>query len=100
MDKIEFKSKHGWLTARFGRFSNGHLGIQLFQDGFPFARMTANLPDTELDTREFHFNSNDCFEILEDVMECGHFEDMNREDKSGFCTYPVFKLKDHVEITI
>ena len=55
---------------------------------------------TELDPREFHFNSNDCFGILEDVMFCGHFEDMNREDKSGFCTYPVFKLKDHVEITI
>ena len=100
MNMIDFKSKYGWLTAKFDRYSNGHLGIQLFKDGFPFAKMSTNLPDTELDTREFHFNTNDCFEILRDVLDCGHFENMNRPDNSGFCTYTVLKVKDHVELSI
>jgi hypothetical protein len=98
MQKIEIKTEYGWLTARFGRFPNGHLGIQLFQDGFPFARIAANLIDTEIESREFHFNSNDAGSMKEDVLKSGHFEDTGKVDNSGWCEYPVFKVKDHVEI--
>jgi len=98
MGKVEFKSKYGWLTGRIGRYANGHLGIQLFQDGFPFAKLSTNLPDTELEPREFHFDQNNYWELYRDIMDCGHFEDTGREDKSGYCTYPVLKLKDHIEI--
>jgi len=39
MGKFGFKTKFGWLDARVGRYANGHLGIQLLQDGFPYASL-------------------------------------------------------------
>ena len=98
MGKFGFKTKFGWLDARVGRYSNGHLGIQLFQDGFPYASLSSNLVDTELKPREFHFDENKLSDLYGALMDCGHFEDTGREDKSGFCTYPVLKLKEHITI--
>ena len=95
-----FKSKYGWLTAKFGKYPNGRVGIQLLQDGFPFAKMSANLPDVELHEREFHLDMEQCYPIIKDIMDCGHFEDMNREDQSGFKTFSVYKIKDHVPIDV
>ena len=98
MGKFGFKTKFGWLDARVGRYSNGHLGIQLLQDGFPYASLSSNLVDTELESREFHFDENKLSDLYGDLMDCGHFEDTGRADKSGYCTYPVLKLKEHIEI--
>jgi hypothetical protein len=98
MGKFGFKTKFGWLDARVGRYANGHLGIQLLQDGFPYANLSTNLLDTELEPREFHFDENKLSDLYSDLMNCGHFENTGREDESGFCTYPVLKLKDHIEI--
>lgn len=98
MGKFGFKTKFGWLDARVGRYANGHLGIQLLQDGFPYANLSTNLLDTELEPREFHFDENKLSDLYSDLMDCGHFENTGREDESGFCTYPVLKLKDHIEI--
>lgn len=98
MGKFGFKTKFGWLDARVGRYANGHLGIQLLQDGFPYASLSSNLVDTELESREFHFDENKLSDLYGDLMDCGHFEDTGREDNSGYCTYPVLKLKDHIEI--
>jgi hypothetical protein len=98
MGKFGFKTKFGWLDARVGRYANGHLGIQLLQDGFPYASLSSNLVDTELESREFHFDINKLSDLYGDLMDCGHFEDTGREDESGYCTYPVLKLKDHIEI--
>ena len=98
MGKFGFKTKFGWLDARVGRYANGHLGIQLLQDGFPYASLSSNLVDTELEPREFHFDLNKLSDLYGDLMDCGHFEDTGREDNSGFCTYPVLKLKEHITI--
>ena len=98
MGKFGFKTKFGWLDARVGRYANGHLGIQLLQDGFPYASLSSNLVDTELESREFHFDFNKLSDLYGDLMNCGHFEDTGREDKSGYCTYPVLKLKEHITI--
>jgi len=98
MGKFGFKTKFGWLDARVGRYANGHLGIQLLQDGFPYASLSSNLVDTELESREFHFDENKLSDLYGDLMDCGHFEDTGREDNSGYCTYPVLKLKEHIEI--
>jgi len=51
-----------------------------------------------LEPREFHFDFNKLSDLYGDLMDCGHFEDTGREDNSGFCTYPVLKLKEHIEI--
>jgi hypothetical protein len=98
MQKIEIKTQYGWSTAKIGRYTNGHIGIQLFQDGMPLAKISTNLNDIELEPREFHFDDNNCGSIKEDVLKSGHFEDTGKVDKSGWCEYPVFKLKDHVEV--
>ena len=98
MQKIELITKYGWATAKIGRYSNGHVGIQLFQDGMPLVKISTNLPDTNIEPREFHFNSNDAGSMKEDVLKSGHFEDTGKVDNSGWCEYPVFKVKDHVEI--
>jgi hypothetical protein len=98
MQKIEIKTEYGWATAKIGRYPNGHIGIQLFQDRIPLTKISANLADTDIDSREFHFNSNDAGSMKEDVLKSGHFEDTGKVDNSGWCEYPVFKLKDHVEI--
>ena len=98
MGKFGFKTKFGWLDARVGRYTNGHLGIQLLQDGFPYASLSSNLVDTELEPREFHFDLNKLSDLYGDLMDCGHFEDTGREDNSGYCFYPVLKLKEHISI--
>lgn len=98
MQKIEIKTEYGWATAKFGRYSNGHLGIQLIQEGQPLAKISTNLIDTEIDPREFHFDDNNCGSMKEDILRCGHFEDTGKVDKSGWCDYPVFRLKDYVEV--
>ena len=98
MGKFGFKTKFGWLDARVGRYANGHLGIQLLQDGFPYASLSSNLVDIELEPREFHFDENKLSDLYGDLMDCGHFEDTGREDISGYCTYPVLKLKEHITI--
>lgn len=98
MQKIEINTEYGWASAKFGRYSNGHLGIQLFQDGCPLAKISTNIIDTEIEPREFHFDDNNCGSMKEDLLKCGHFEDTGKTNFSGFCEYPVFKLKDHVEV--
>jgi hypothetical protein len=98
MHKIEINTKYGWATAKIGRYSNGHLGIQLFQDGMPLVKISANLEDADIESREFHFNSNDADSMKEEVLKSGHFEDTGKSHQSGWCEYPVFRLKDHVEI--
>ncbi len=98
MQKIELITRFGWATAKIGRYSNGHVGIQLFQDGMPLVKISANLPDTDIEPREFHFNSSDCWEIYKDLIDCGHFEDTGVKHESGFNTYPVLRIKNHIPI--
>lgn len=98
MQKIEINTEFGWATAKFGRYANGHLGIQLFESGMPLAKISTNLPDIEIEPREFHFDNNNFDSLKDDILKCGHFEDTGKVDKSGWCEYPVFKVKDHVEI--
>jgi hypothetical protein len=99
MQKIELNTNYGWATARFGRYSNGHLGIQLFLDGGePLAKISTNLVDTDLEPREFHFDANNNSDFQEYILRSGHFEDTGKKDQSGWCEYPVFKVKDHIEI--
>ena len=98
MQKIELITRYGSATAKIGRYTNGHVGIQLFQDGMPLVKISANLQNADIESREFHFNTNDAGSMKEDVLKSGHFEDTGKVDNSGWCEYPVFKLKDHVEI--
>jgi hypothetical protein len=98
MNKIEIITRYGLATAKIGRYTNGHVGIQLFQDGIPLVKISANLPDVEIESREFHFNNNDAGSMKEEVLNSGFFEDTGKIDKSGWCEYPVFKVKDPVVI--
>jgi len=99
MQKIEIKTTYGWAKAKFGRYANGHLGIQLFLDsGEPLAKISTNLTDTELEPREFHFDENTYSSLKDSILSSGHFENTGKVDKSGWCTYPVFKIKDHIEV--
>jgi hypothetical protein len=36
--------------------------------------------------------------MKEEVLNSGYFEDTGKSHRSGWCDYPVFKVKDHVEI--
>ena len=97
MQKFGFKTQYGWANVRWGKYPNGKLAIQLVSDYFePIARMSVNLPDVELAEREFHLDMQQCLPIINDIMDCGHFEDMNREDQSGFKTFSVYKIKDKI----
>lgn len=95
-----FKTKFGWLDAKFLKYPNGRLAIQLIQGGFPWARLTTNLPDVDLEPREFHFNKSDCWEIYKDLIDCGHFEDTGKKNESGFNTYPVMRVKNHIPLEV
>ena len=99
MQKIEINTHYGWAKARFGRYANGHLGIQLFLDsGEPLAKISTNLIDTKLEPREFHFDENKYSSLKECILNCEHFENTGKIDKSGWCEYPIFKVKEHIEI--
>ena len=99
MQKVEINTTYGWAKAKFGRYANGHLGISLFLDGGePLTKLSTNLIDTELEPREFHFDENNNSSLKDSVLRCGHFEDTGRVDKSGWCEYPVFRVKEHIEI--
>ena len=99
MQKIAIETKYGWTTARFGRYSNGHLGIQLFLDGGEsLAKISTNLLETNLEPREFHFDANNNASLKDCILRSGLFEDTGKKDKSGWCEYPVFKVKEHIEM--
>jgi hypothetical protein len=101
MQKFGFKTQHGWANVRWGQYPNGKLAIQLVTDYFePMAKMSVNLPDVELADREFHLDIMQCHSIMKDIMSCGHFEGTGRMHQSGFNEYEVFKVKDHVKITL
>lgn len=101
MQKFGFKTQYGWATVRWGQYPNGKLAIQLLSDYFePMARMSVNLPDVELSDREFHLDMNQCYSLIKDIMDCGHFEGTGRFHQSGFNDYEVFRVKDHVNITM
>ena len=101
MSKFGFKTKYGWANVRWGQYPNGKLAIQLVSDYFePIAKMSVNLPDVELAEREFHLDLNQCYSIIDDIMDCGHFESTGRHNPSGFNEYEVFRVKDHVTITM
>ena len=54
MTKFGFETKYGWANVRWGRYNNNNLAIQLMTDSFePLAKMSVNLPDFELQDREF-----------------------------------------------
>jgi len=95
-----FKSKFGWLDAKFLKYPNGRLAIQLMQDGFPFAKMSVNLPDVELQEREFFLDMYQCNSILEDIHDCGHFEHLGRKESSGFNTYSLYRVKNHIPLEV
>ena len=62
------------------------------------AKISTNLIDTNLEPREFHFDENKYSSLKDSILSSEHFEDTGKVDKSGWCTYPVFKIKDHVEV--
>jgi hypothetical protein len=99
MTKFGFKTKYGWANVRWGRYNNNNLAIQLMTDSFePLAKMSVNLPDFELQDREFFLDINQCHSLLKDIHDCGHFEYLGRKEKSGFSEYSLYRVKDHVEI--
>ena len=101
MQKFGFKTKYGWANVRWGKYPNGKLAIQLVSDYFePIAKMSVNLPDVELSDREFHLDMNQCYSLIKDIMDCGHFEGTGIYHQSGFNDYEVFKVKDHVNIQL
>ena len=101
MSKFGFKTKYGWANVRWGQYPNGKLAIQLVSDYFePIAKMSVNLPDVELAEREFHLDINQCYSLMKDIMDCGHFEGTGIYHQSGFNDYEVFKVKDHVNIQL
>ena len=101
MSKFGFKTKYGWANVRWGRYNNGKLAIKLMTDYFePLASLSVNLPDVELAEREFHLDMNQCHSLIDDIMDCGHFEGTGIYHQSGFNEYEVFKVKDHVTIQL
>jgi hypothetical protein len=99
MQKFGFKTQFGWANVRWGKYPNGKLAIQLVSDYFePIAKMSVNLPDVELAEREFHLDMQQCHSLIKDIMDCGHFEGTGRYNPSGFNTYEVFRVKDHVPV--
>jgi hypothetical protein len=69
-----------------------------FKTDFHMLRYHLISVDIELEPREFHFDLNKLSDLYGDLMDCGHFEDTGREDTSGYCLYPVLKLKEHITI--
>ena len=101
MQKFGFKTQYGWANVRWGQYPNGKLAIKLMTDYFePMASMSVNLPDVELAEREFHLDMTQCFSLIKDILDCGHFQPTGVFHYSGFNEYEVFKVKDHVTITM
>lgn len=87
------------VTLKFGRYGNGRLALQLFdEDNCPYTTVTVNLVNesvcnsmcTFIDTNN---NGDDIITWLEDN---GLGRALGLYGESGFCTYPQFEFNEEV----
>ena len=94
---LTIETSMGKFSIQFGKFYNGNLAIQLFEDYEPYARISVNL-DELLAPREFYFDDNNCGLLKQELLDSKLFHDTGKRKKSGYCFYPLFKLDDSVVV--
>jgi len=83
-----------------GVYSNGRLAIQSFtQFGEPYAILTINIPEQELQDGEIIVKTwSENENISRAVLETGLFIDTGKRISAGFCEAEIWKLAPGVEI--
>jgi len=94
---LTIETSMGKFSIQFGKFYNGNLAIQLFEDYEPYARISVNL-DELLAPREFYFDDNNCGLLKQELLDSKLFHDTGKRKKSGYCFYPLLKLDDSVVV--
>ena len=76
--------------------SNGNLALSLKDEcGLPITNITSNI--VPLDENLFCLNINNMTDtLLADLLETGWFEATGEHFQSGFCEFPVYKVKEGV----
>lgn len=79
-----------------GRYQNGRVAVQLWEEDGPFATLSVNLPDEQIDDKENEFfvdvNNNPFAEQF--LTENNIAVPLYRYARSGYCSYPLYRLVD------
>jgi len=93
---IDKSRKKITVTVRVGCYDNGRPAIQLMTKGpAPLAVITVNFPEEEMTSNEAAMKIGQENKILAKAWyDTGWFEDTGRRVRSGFCAYPIWKVKE------
>ena len=84
----------------FLEYSNGRVAFSWNDnEGMPLATITVNLPDIYLEEDETIIdtnNMNNIWEVIPALIEQWFISEYVRDTKSGYCSYPIYKLTQEV----
>jgi hypothetical protein len=86
------------LTICYSAYANRRIAIQSFTtQGEPWARLSVNIPESDIGENEFAFDANNNERNQQDWLDSGHFQDTGRVAKSGYCTYPIWRITTTID---
>ena len=76
--------------------NNGSLAVQAYcEDGEPYATITVNLPDSDMNGENMAFlDTNNCDSLIRQMADAGYVELLPMYVNSGFCSYPLGAFTD------
>lgn len=77
------------------KYPNGRTCLQAFSDsdGIPYAKLTVNLVNEEVNENEIFLDVNNIRSVLKDLRAANLIEEIVGVAQSGFVLYPKVKLK-------
>ena len=79
-------------------YGEGNVAIRIGNEYEPYAILSVNIVDLELEPNEFavkNYSENE--EIYNFIKETGIFEDTGKTAQTGFVTVPIWELKEELK---
>ena len=93
--KTQFATYENCHLSRNSYRDNGRIYLELWneEDG-PIAVLTVNIPGCSMGENETALDTNNLPTVTQFVEENGIGEFTGRYARSGYCTYPIYKIKE------
>jgi len=90
-----FQWRDETIKVSVDRYRNNRAAIQLYAPDGPLAVMTVNLPEVQLADNEAIMKlGQENVRVAEAFLANGWLEETGRTATSGFCTYPILRVKE------
>lgn len=82
------------LKVHTAMYANKRLAVVVTTNsGEPWARLSVNLPNANIQRGEFAFDAPKHSEVARDYLKSGFFRETGRYEMSGYCCYPIWELQ-------